>query len=237
MYIGGFVDTSLVDVPEHPVSVIFTTGCNFNCKYCHSSELLKFTNGKEMSVKEIIDIVKQYLPNGVCITGGEPTLQRDIINLVSELKNNGFYVNLNTNGSNPDVVKQLIHLGLDSIWLDIKTSKDTYPIVANVKNKCIWNSILQTIELALNSDTDIWVRTTLVRPLVSIADLHKIANMLIEVGYKGNWIIQNYVPSSGVRTEYKHELKSFDKSVIDNLSVIFSYLKVYGISIIPQWRK
>ena len=232
MKIGGFVDLSLVDVPKIPVSVVFMAGCNFNCAYCHASNLIPLESGIEMSIDEIIFDVSKTLSSGVCISGGEPTIQSDIVLLVSKLKEQNKYVNLNTNGSNPEVLSQLIDVGLDSIWLDIKAPINNYNRVVRTSIKNIWQIIQESVKLIQESNTELWIRTTLVNPLVKISDLPLIGNWLKSMKYKGNWTIQNYIFSAGVKEEYESKLYRLPEEEFNKIVGDLSYLKNNGINVI-----
>ena len=126
MNIGGLVKNSFVDYPQQIAAVIFTNGCNMNCWYCHNQDLITGTRAR---IPE--DFVLSYLKerknkiDGVVITGGEPTLQIDLLPFIKKIKDMGYLVKLDTNGSNPNILEELISLKLiDYIAMDIKAPKN-----------------------------------------------------------------------------------------------------------------
>ncbi len=120
MRIGGIIDISMKDIPNRASMVIFTVGCNFKCKFCHNKYLLYSGAGKDYSIDFLIELVKNnILVKCVSISGGEPTLQGDLLELCKKLSRIGKFVSLDTNGSNPKVVKILIPY-LNRVALDIK---------------------------------------------------------------------------------------------------------------------
>jgi len=124
MIIGGFQKFSLLDYPDKISAIIFTQGCNFNCSYCHNKELIsKEPYDNSINIEEIWNFLNKRWKqlDAVVITGGEPTLQPDLIEFMQKIKNLGFLIKLDTNGSNPDVIKEVIRLKLaDYIAMDVK---------------------------------------------------------------------------------------------------------------------
>jgi pyruvate formate lyase activating enzyme len=130
MKIYGLNKTTLLDYPGHLASTIFVGGCNYRCPFCHNAGLV-LKPGSELRIPEddVLSSLKgrANILEGVCITGGEPTLQKDLMEFIKKVKHLGLKVKLDTNGSNPDVVRALINNGLlDCIVLDIKNSKEKY---------------------------------------------------------------------------------------------------------------
>ncbi len=132
MLIGGLQKVSLIDYPGHVAATIFTAGCNFSCPFCHNPELVKIGSDKYsmfLTDEEVLDFLKtrQGMLEGVCVTGGEPILQADLADFLAKIKELGFLVKLDTNGSRPEVLKDLIKEGLiDYIAMDIKGSLEKY---------------------------------------------------------------------------------------------------------------
>jgi pyruvate formate lyase activating enzyme len=118
MRIGGIIDVSTKDIPNKCCMVIFTVGCNLNCSFCQNKYLLDLNVGKDWKIKEILEYVKSnFLVDSLSITGGEPTLQEDLIELCKEIKKIGKYISLDTNGTNPKIIKELIPY-IDRVALD-----------------------------------------------------------------------------------------------------------------------
>lgn len=136
MIIKGLQKQTVLDYPERVACTIFTFGCNFLCGFCHNPELIVDDgrpNIKEDEIMEFLKSRKDFL-DAVCITGGEPTLNKDLPDFISKIKKLGFLVKLDTNGSNPKMLEFLIKNKLiDYIAMDIKAPLEKYDIVTNVK--------------------------------------------------------------------------------------------------------
>lgn len=178
MKIGGIQKLSLIDYPGRLSIVLFTIGCNFRCYFCHNPSLVipeKYV--EPMNNEEIINFLedrKKYV-QGVVITGGEPTLQSDLVDFTKKIKKMGYLIKLDTNGTNPKMVKQLIDEKLiDFVAMDIKTSIEKYDEVTNVKSDK--DKILQSINLLKNSGILHEFRTT-VAPGVGYEDIEKICEL------------------------------------------------------------
>ena len=130
MNILGIEKLSLVDYPNNVCAVLFTGGCNFKCPFCHNSGIVE-SEFKPLNNIEILDFLecrKKFL-DGVCVSGGEPTLQPDLVDFIRKIKNMGYKVKLDTNGTNPNVLENLISLKLiDYVAMDIKNSLDKYSL-------------------------------------------------------------------------------------------------------------
>ncbi|MEM2142246.1 MAG: anaerobic ribonucleoside-triphosphate reductase activating protein [Candidatus Thorarchaeota archaeon] len=198
--IGTIIDVSLSDVPGLPVTMIFTGGCNFNCPYCHNSSLIPLDSGQEMSVSSIVQRVKDFMSDGFCISGGEPTIHPELPALLAALREEtGKHINLNTQGSVPSVLRESLPF-LDSVWFDIKASPSRYPYVIGL-NRNPWPQVMESIRVVMDSDVQFWPRTTYVPGLMAPADIEAILTVLSDVGYSGEYVIQRYAPLNGVRRD------------------------------------
>ncbi|MDF1541345.1 MAG: radical SAM protein, partial [Candidatus Thorarchaeota archaeon] len=207
--VGTIIDISLVDVPGIPVTVIFTGGCNFDCPYCQNASLIPNDSGEEMTPSEIVAQVKDFLSDGFCITGGEPTIHRDLPSLLKVLREEvGGHINLNTQGSVPSILKQSLPY-LDSIWLDLKTSPTRYREISRTSANP-WPRIQESINMILASDVALWPRTTYVGDLMQPSDIAELLVFLQSTDYQGEYLIQNFVSSTGVREEEKTSLREPD---------------------------
>ena len=174
MKIGGFVKNSFVDYPAHISSVIFTSGCNMNCWYCHNKQLIPDSQ-ESANLDNILDFItsrKNFL-DGVVISGGEPTLQPDLKEVIKKIKGIGLKVKLDTNGSNFEILKDLIDNNLvDFVAMDIKAPVDQYEKITgtNAFNK----SIRQCIDLLINGNIDYEFRTTYA-PNLTLDDIENLA--------------------------------------------------------------
>lgn len=162
MKIGGIQKTSLIDYPNKVCAVFFVAGCNFRCPYCYSPELV-FNKTKSINEKWINNFLKErknYL-DAILLSGGEITIQHDIIDFVKRTKQYGYLVGIETNGSRPDVLKELIDNKLiNFIAMDIKSDLETYEKAAGVKLDK--EKIKKSVELIKNSSIDYEFRTTVV---------------------------------------------------------------------------
>jgi pyruvate formate lyase activating enzyme len=213
MRIASIIDISLVDVPGIPVTVIFTGGCNFDCPYCQNADIIPLDSGTEMSVEEIFENSTGNLVDGFCVTGGEPTIHQDLPDLLKALKSTGLHVNLNTQGSIPSILEKCLPF-LDSVWFDIKAPPAIYTRVSRtIANP--WSRVLDSMNLLISSDVEFWPRTTFTGSLLSSDDIRDIVHELDKLGFSGEYLVQNYVASSGVRQSEKSYLKASDISELE----------------------
>ena len=183
MKIGGYQKLTLIDYPGKLAITVFTVGCNFRCPFCHNPELVissQFVvhDDDEME-KEFFNFLKKRrgVLEGVCITGGEPTIQPDIINFIEKIKKLGYFVKLDTNGARPDVLKKIIDKKIvDFISMDIKSSWENYDKLAGVKTDM--DRIDLSVDLIRNSQRDYEFRTTVVPGMHTEKDFEKIADWL-----------------------------------------------------------
>jgi pyruvate formate lyase activating enzyme len=179
MIIKGIQKTTLIDFPGKVACTLFTGGCNFRCGFCQNPDLISFDSNNAVPEKEFFSFLesrKNWL-NGVCITGGEPTLQQDLSEFCRKIKEMGFEVKLDSNGSNPLILKELIEKKLvDYIAMDIKTSSEKYSELCSVEIDL--NKINQSIELIKNSGLDYEFRCTVIPEFFSDKDALKIGEWL-----------------------------------------------------------
>lgn len=174
--IGGIQKTSLLDYPDKISAIVFTQGCNFNCGYCHNPELLN-------SKKDIYstDVFFEFLEkrkgklDGVVITGGEATLQADLIPFIKEVKSRGFAVKLDTNGYKPEVLEEALKL-VDYVAMDIKAPLEKYSQITKVEIDT--TKIKKSIELIMQSDIDYEFRTTVLKSQLNFEDFEEIAELI-----------------------------------------------------------
>lgn len=179
MRIGGLQKLSLIDYPSEIAAVIFTQGCNFRCPYCYNLNLVYRNLDSVISEKDIFQFLWQRhdLLSGVVVTGGEPTIHHDLPDFITKIKRMGFKVKLDTNGSNPAMLKKLIESGqIDFVAMDIKSSLRNYckATGAGVDKE----RILESIDIIKSSGLDHQFRTTAVKPLCSTKDFESILKMI-----------------------------------------------------------
>ena len=178
MKIGGFQKTSLLDYPETISAIIWTVGCNFRCPFCYNKNLVE-GNVKPFPEEEILSFLKKRkgLLEGLVITGGEPLLQKDIVDFASKVKKLVFLLKIDTNGMYPEKLQELIDKKLvDYIAMDIKAPKEKYDKLAGVKTDI--KKIQKSIDLIKNSGIDYEFRTTFVPDILSKQDIINIAKWL-----------------------------------------------------------
>lgn len=164
MLIGGLQKLTLIDYPSKVSAIIFTIGCNFRCRYCYNTRLVDpklFREEDVISEEEIFSFLKSRVDklDAVVVTGGEPTLHKDLDVFISKIKDMGFLVKLDSNGTNPDVLQSLIDRKLiDYIAMDIKNDFKNYEKIVNVKFDV--SKIQKSIDVIINSGIDYEFRTT-----------------------------------------------------------------------------
>ena len=191
MYIGGFQKNSLIDFPGTIACVVFTRGCNFTCPYCHNPDLAAGTacpdggsssGGAGSSIqdqKEILTFLEKRkgMIDGVVVTGGEPTLQADLTDFIQTVKQMGYKIKLDTNGTAPRILDVLFDQGLvDYLAMDIKTDTDHYPMV--MKNSRHLGRVIESISLTMKKAPAYEFRTTCARPFVTPAIMKNIGKMI-----------------------------------------------------------
>ena len=181
MQIGGLLKNTMIDYPGKVSCGIFLTGCYFDCPYCHNPELARGCARRAAefdpdSVYRFIETRKGFL-DGVVISGGEPTLQADLFDLCRDIKEMGYPVKLDTNGSRPQVIKRLIAEGLvDYIAMDLKTDPVKY--ATYIQSNCNVSDILSSIDIIMNSAIDHEFRTTCVKPIVTTETIENISRLI-----------------------------------------------------------
>lgn len=180
MHISGLQKTSLIDYPGKICCIVFTKGCNFRCGFCHNPELVDPTQKLlEIMEEEFYNFLKKRMGilDAVTITGGEPTIHKDLPEFIKKIKKIGFLIKLDTNGTNPEMVKKLLTDKLiDYIAMDIKGPIDKYDKICN--SKIDQNNILESINLIMNSGIDYEFRTTIVPTLHNENDFREIGKMI-----------------------------------------------------------
>ncbi|OCL25466.1 anaerobic ribonucleoside-triphosphate reductase activating protein [Orenia metallireducens] len=220
MKIAGLQRTSLIDYPEHIATVVFTQGCNYRCPYCHNSSLIdnSFQESSYLTLEDFWSFIKKRkkLIDGVSITGGEPTLQTGLIDFIRELKAKGLKVKLDTNGSNPDILTELIEENLlDYIAMDIKSSLKKY---SKVTGQCDLDKVKKSIDLIKNSNIDYEFRTTVVPTLHTEEEFEDIGKLISGAKL---YFIQNFRPINTLDEKLK-ELSSFPPDKLNRFKEIVS---------------
>ncbi len=206
MQILGIEKVSMVDFPNKIATTVFTGGCNFRCPFCHNSGIVK----QEYSVVDINEFFeylesRKKLLDAVVVSGGEPTLQNDLPEFIAKIKAMGYLVKLDTNGSNPFMLKNLLEKKLvDYVAMDIKNNFEDYDKITGIKNINTEN-IKKSLELLHQFNTPYELRTTLVNEFHKEANIEKLAQDLT-----GEHILylQKFVDTD---TCFEHGLSEVDK--------------------------
>ncbi len=201
MLIGGLQRCSLIDYPGEICSIVFTYGCNFRCPYCHNPELVT-GSPPLLDLTELFGFLHNRTRKltAVSITGGEPTLHKDLPELIKRIKEMGFKVKLDTNGTNPRMLETLIIEGLlDYIAMDVKAPFSKYQMVSG--KQLDLSAIRDSISIIKNSRIGYEFRTTLVKELLNPDDIEEIAE---EIAPAKIYALQRFIPS-----------KTLDKSLMN----------------------
>ena len=195
MLIAGFQKMTLLDYPEKIAALVFTQGCNFACGYCHNPEMIPSKRilpyRPEFEPEAILDFLsrRRGLLDGVVISGGEPTLQPDLADFMTQVKALGLLIKLDTNGSHPEILKKLFGNNLvDYVAMDLKHTAEEYR--ALVKNDCA-EAIQKSIQIIKGSGVDYEFRSTILPSLHRIEHIHSMGGMIR--GAK-RWYLQNFRP-------------------------------------------
>ncbi len=184
--IAGWQKVSLIDYPGRVASVVFLAGCNMCCHYCHNRNILDARQNR-LPFGRVLQIIKQRRAwvDAVVVSGGEPTLYPNLIEILRYLKDLGVLVKLDTNGTRPSVVREVVELGLvDYVALDVKATATKYPLVTGMAI----DSVLQTAEYLKRQNRIPYQFRTTLSPYLSQLDLLEIGKMIV-CGAK-TWQIQ-----------------------------------------------
>jgi len=219
--IKQMIKTSLIDWEGKIVSTLYLPGCNFRCPFCYNVELILHPDHlKNIPQKEIDNYLlerKDFI-DGICMSGGEPTLYSHLPEYFKGLKEKGFLVKLDTNGTNPELLKKLLNFNLvDFIALDIKSSldPDNYFKAACIQDEIIIEKIKDSIELIMNSNIDYEFRTTVVPLLHSEETIMEIAKYIS--GAK-KYVLQNFSPLEMTLDPSFQKIKSYSTEKMQELS-------------------
>ncbi|PIT85836.1 anaerobic ribonucleoside-triphosphate reductase activating protein [Candidatus Micrarchaeota archaeon CG10_big_fil_rev_8_21_14_0_10_59_7] len=200
MRFGGIQKTSLIDFPGRLSTVLFSQGCNFRCPFCYNKQLVTPQPDDpwfdESSAYQTLEN-RKHLINAVVITGGEPTIQKDLPNFVRGLKERNFFVKLDTNGSNPATLKALLPL-LDFVAMDAKCAPESYPLVT--RSDVSEEEVRESASLLMKSRVAHEFRTTAVPTIVDEAEIEKIGAWLDGAE---RYAIQKFLPKNTLDPQFE----------------------------------
>lgn len=197
MLIKGFQKLTLLDFPGRTACTVFTGGCNYRCPFCHNALLVTEQDDAYYDEEVIFEHLerRKNVLDGVAVTGGEPLLQKDIERFLYEIKDKGYAVKLDTNGSFPEKLAGILELGLaDYVAMDIKNCPEKYGLTVGVKNFDI-APVQESIELLMNGSVPFEFRTTVTADYHTVEDVEKISQWI-----KGapKYYLQNFVDSGNL---------------------------------------
>ena len=228
--ISGLQKMTLLDYPGKVACTVFLQGCNFRCPFCHNSDLLGSEGPETIPEETLLAFLKKRvgLLDAVCITGGEPTLQPGLEDLITKIKALGYLVKLDTNGNRPQVLKTLVGKGLlDYVAMDIKNSPEKYGITAGVPNMSL-ERVEESIQFLLSGPVDFEFRTTVADELHEPQDFEAIGQWFdrLAPGHaEPKFFIQPYVDrdsvlAAGLHTPTKEKLLAMQAAMENHTSSV-----------------
>ena len=217
----GLQKLTLLDFPQKTACTVFCGGCNFRCPFCHNALLV--TEPKSVPTYSEADIVSFLkgrigLLDGVCITGGEPLLYKDVVNFIAQVKQMGFLVKLDTNGSFPDRLAELLDAGLlDYVAMDIKNCKEKYPATVGVPEFDI-RPIEKSISVLMHGNTDFEFRTTVVKEFHTTEDIKKIEEL---ISGAPRYFLQHFVDSGNLIGQNLHPVSPSEMAYMRDVAASF----------------
>lgn len=197
MLIKGLQKLTVLDFPDRTACTVFTAGCNFRCPFCHNAVLVTDIDGEYYDESEIFEFLekRKNVLDGVAVTGGEPLLQPDIERFLYEIKDMGYAVKLDTNGSFPEKLEGILQLGLaDYVAMDVKNSFEKYAVTIGVENFDV-EPVKKSMELLKNSGIDYEFRTTVTENFHTIEDIENLAK---QISGTPRYFLQNFEDSGNL---------------------------------------
>lgn len=197
MLIKGLQKLTVLDFPDRTACTVFTAGCNFRCPFCHNAVLVTDIDGEYYDESEIFEFLekRKNVLDGVAVTGGEPLLQPDIERFLYEIKDMGYAVKLDTNGSFPEKLEGILQLGLaDYVAMDVKNSFEKYAVTVGVENFDV-EPVKKSMELLKNSGIDYEFRTTVTENFHTIEDIENLAK---QISGTPRYFLQNFEDSGNL---------------------------------------
>ena len=232
MNIAGVQKFTLLDFPSKVACIVFTPGCNFRCPYCYNSDFVipeKIEEIKDIFIPENIFFnflkTRNGFLDGVVISGGEPTLQVDLIDFINKIKELGYKVKIDTNGTNPKIILELIEEKIiDYVAMDVKAPIEKYQSITNVLVNI--DNILESINIIKDSNIEYEFRTTIIKEQLSQEDLEHIAKM-IEGSKK--YYLQKFRNNSVILDPSFKDMNSYSDKELEDICRVIK--EKYNISI------
>ena len=196
MLLGGLQKLTLLDFPGHVACTVFTLGCNFRCPFCHNAPLVLTEDTPQYDVEEFFRFLatRKGLLDGVAVTGGEPLLQKDIASFLRRIRDMGFAVKLDTNGSRPQVLRSLVEQKLvDYVAMDVKNAREKYALTCGCEADL--PAVEESVAFLKTGIVPFEFRTTAVRELHTEEDFQKIGQWIAPCE---NYFIQQFRTSENL---------------------------------------
>lgn len=212
MKIGGLMKMTLLDFPGYVACTVFLEGCNFRCPFCHNADMAEAKSPDRMAEDEFFEFLKkrQGILDGVCVSGGEPLMTDETLDFLKRIKDMGYKVKVDTNGSFPERLKMAVNSGLcDYVAMDIKNAPAKYGQTSG-NEKITFDTVKESIEFLKNSDIPHEFRTTVVKDFHTKEDIVEIAKI---IGWDEKYFIQPFrdgetVLMSGLKEFAEDEIKT-----------------------------
>jgi pyruvate formate lyase activating enzyme len=229
MYFCGIEKSSLVDYGEYLTCTVFTHGCNFRCPFCHNAKLVNSGPERNIDENEVLAFIegRRRLLDAVCVSGGEPTLHPEIKPFLIRVKEMGLRVKLDTNGTNPKFLKELVSCGLvDYVAMDVKNAFDFYNPIVGLDNADVV-AVKESVEFLKQNTVDYEFRTTLVEQFHSTETILKMADDLADAKrlYLQKFVDRGTCLAEGL-TEVEIEKANEYKNILNN-KILNVYLRGY----------
>ena len=220
MNIAGLQKTTLLDYPGKVACTVFLPGCNLRCPFCHNGSLVLGPGGEGLSTDGLFAFLskRRGVLDGVCVTGGEPTLYPDLPELLAQIRAMGYAVKLDTNGTNPQMLRRILEQGLaDYVAMDIKGSPRQYPALCGGIDAL--DAVRQSAALLMGAGVDYEFRTTCVHPFHTPEDMALIGQWLTGAE---RYFLQGFVDSGdmvgqGVWALSKKEMEALRQAVLPHI--------------------
>lgn len=226
MRIGGLEKLTLIDYPGKVACMIYTIGCNFRCPYCHNPELVDET-AEELDVEKIFNFLtsRKGLLDGVVITGGEPTMHEDLLEFIQRIKDMGYLVKLDSNGTNPGMLQEALQKNLvDYVAMDMKSPLEAYS--QQVARPVDTEAIKLSISHLLGCDIEYEFRTTVVKQLLSEDAIESIAK---SIRGAHRYYLQKFIPTKILNPQLRRKVSYTDVEFLELQKRVSPYVQYCGI--------
>lgn len=228
MIFGGLEKCTLIDYPGKVACMVYTIGCNFRCPYCHNPELVDETVTVKITEKEILRFLegRKRIINAVVITGGEPTMHGEsLLRFMRKVKSKGFLIKLDSNGTNPDIIKRAINRKIvDYIAMDIKSPLSKYS--QTVARPVDASAIRKSISLLLKSEIDYEFRTTVIKAQLAPEDFDEIGQ---EIRGAKKYFLQKFIPTKLLNPQFLRKATYSDSEFVLLQEKMNTYVNFCGI--------